>query len=207
MTTAQGLAKRILDIVVAVSLLILTLFIWIITSLAIKLDSPGPVFFKQRRIGKNQKPFVCYKFRSMVINNDPGVHKKYLQEHYDDIVSPEETESYNNLKNISNDKGKLALKEFTDKELKSMNFQENQNAIMVFLFTVDKENTVSSNNKIKSAHAQGTGDSNVTILSDDAQKYLKNQFVNTPTVKIDTVSIKGIEESVIGSIEENQIKD
>lgn len=39
-------------------------------ALAIRLDSPGPVFFKQLRIGKNGKPFYCYKFRSMVIDAD-----------------------------------------------------------------------------------------------------------------------------------------
>lgn len=39
-------------------------------ALAIRLDSPGPVIYKQSRIGKNGKPFFCYKFRSMVVDAD-----------------------------------------------------------------------------------------------------------------------------------------
>jgi putative colanic acid biosynthesis UDP-glucose lipid carrier transferase len=63
--------KRILDLLVSVpvTLLILT---WLIPLMAllIKLSSRGPVFFKQMRNGRNNKPFVCYKFRSMYINTD-----------------------------------------------------------------------------------------------------------------------------------------
>jgi lipopolysaccharide/colanic/teichoic acid biosynthesis glycosyltransferase len=80
MTTAGRLAKRTLDLITTICLLVLTLPLGILTALAVKLDSPGPVFFKQERIGKDQKPFVCYKFRSMAADNDPAVHQKYLRE-------------------------------------------------------------------------------------------------------------------------------
>lgn len=61
-------AKRLLDIFASLVILIITSPIIILTSLAIKLDSKGPVFFKQERSGLNGKEFFVYKFRSMVSN-------------------------------------------------------------------------------------------------------------------------------------------
>jgi len=63
---AYLIAKRITDIVVASALLILFLPIIPIVAILIKLDSPGPILFKQKRVGKNGKIFDFYKFRSMV---------------------------------------------------------------------------------------------------------------------------------------------
>lgn len=60
--------KRFFDLIFSITGLILTLPIFIITSIAIKLDSKGPVFFKQIRVGKYGKPFKIYKFRTMVQN-------------------------------------------------------------------------------------------------------------------------------------------
>lgn len=62
--------KRGFDFICALILLILLSPIMIIVSIAIKLDSKGPVFFKQVRSGKNNKLFYMYKFRSMAANND-----------------------------------------------------------------------------------------------------------------------------------------
>jgi exopolysaccharide biosynthesis polyprenyl glycosylphosphotransferase len=59
-------AKRTFDLVVSVAAL---LFLWplmLFIALLIKLDSPGPVIFKQRRVGENNRPFWIYKFRTMV---------------------------------------------------------------------------------------------------------------------------------------------
>src|SRR5690606_37697231 len=63
--------KRVFDIVFS-SLLILTVFSWLfpIIMIAIKLDSKGPVFFKQKRTGKNNEDFLCLKFRTMYVNGD-----------------------------------------------------------------------------------------------------------------------------------------
>ncbi|MFN4110998.1 MAG: undecaprenyl-phosphate glucose phosphotransferase [Ignavibacteria bacterium] len=58
--------KRLMDIIFSLIILILTLPITLIVALAIKLDSEGPVFFKQIRVGKDGKEFKIYKFRSMV---------------------------------------------------------------------------------------------------------------------------------------------
>lgn len=68
--------KRLLDLILA-SIALVTLFpIMVITALAIRIESPGPVIFRQKRVGKWGKPFICYKFRSMVI--DAEARKKEL---------------------------------------------------------------------------------------------------------------------------------
>ena len=65
------LAKRLFDIVFSL-LFLCTIFpiIFIIIGLAIKITSPGPIFFKQKRSGEENKEFWCYKFRSMRVNKD-----------------------------------------------------------------------------------------------------------------------------------------
>jgi exopolysaccharide biosynthesis polyprenyl glycosylphosphotransferase len=65
--THQGI-KRVFDLVVSVVALILLSPIFLLTALLIKLDSPGPVFFKQTRVGKWGRLFGVYKFRSMYID-------------------------------------------------------------------------------------------------------------------------------------------
>ncbi|MBQ8546066.1 MAG: sugar transferase [Clostridia bacterium] len=57
--------KAIVDFLIALLALILLSPLFIIVAIAIKIDSKGPVFFKQKRIGKNGKTFNCIKFRSM----------------------------------------------------------------------------------------------------------------------------------------------
>ena len=57
--------KRVIDIVLSVIGIIICLIPMIITAIAIKIDSPGPVLFKQKRIGYKGKVFEIYKFRSM----------------------------------------------------------------------------------------------------------------------------------------------
>ncbi len=62
--------KRIIDIIIALIGLIVFLVPMLIIAIAIKLDSRGPVFFKQERTGKGGKNFTLYKFRTMVADND-----------------------------------------------------------------------------------------------------------------------------------------
>jgi exopolysaccharide biosynthesis polyprenyl glycosylphosphotransferase len=62
------LIRRILDVALAGFLLVVTLPVSVLTAILIKLTSPGPVLFKQERCGLNGRPFVMYKFRSMVGN-------------------------------------------------------------------------------------------------------------------------------------------
>lgn len=69
--------KRIIDIIGGAVGLILTCIITIFLAPAIKLDSPGPVFFSQIRVGKNGRRFKIYKFRSMYV--DAEERKKELE--------------------------------------------------------------------------------------------------------------------------------
>ena len=66
MKKVERIIKRIFDILFASLLLVLLSPLMLITAVAIKLDSPGPVIFKQERLGKDGKTFTMYKFRSMV---------------------------------------------------------------------------------------------------------------------------------------------
>lgn len=60
--------KRGLDLLILALALPVVLPLGLLTALAIRLDSPGPVIFRQTRVGKWGKLFVCYKFRSMAID-------------------------------------------------------------------------------------------------------------------------------------------
>ena len=54
--------------------------IWLVIAAAIKLTSPGPIFFRQVRVGQYGVPFTFLKFRSMFVNCDSAIHKQYVQE-------------------------------------------------------------------------------------------------------------------------------
>lgn len=73
------LLKPILDYFIAIILLILASPMFLIFAIGIKLYSPGPVFYYQKRIGKDGKPFRMIKFRSMRVNADTTPHKEYVQ--------------------------------------------------------------------------------------------------------------------------------
>lgn len=66
---ANAFAKRTIDIVGSALLLIVTSPIMLICAIGVKLSSPGPIIFRQERIGRNKKPFHMYKFRSMRVND------------------------------------------------------------------------------------------------------------------------------------------
>lgn len=60
--------KRTFDIVASGLLLVILSPLFLLLAIAIRLSSPGPVLFRQERIGLNKKPFIMYKFRSMRVN-------------------------------------------------------------------------------------------------------------------------------------------
>ncbi|MDI6701266.1 MAG: exopolysaccharide biosynthesis polyprenyl glycosylphosphotransferase [bacterium] len=72
------LIKRVIDIIVSLLLLLILLPFFLIISIIIKIDSSGPVFFLQERVGKNGKKFKMLKFRTMYKDNDERVHKEYV---------------------------------------------------------------------------------------------------------------------------------
>ena len=74
---AYLLVKRVVDIIVSLCGLIILSPLIAIVVLIIKFDSPGPAFFRQKRIGKDNKIFTIYKFRTMKIDT-PDVAKEVL---------------------------------------------------------------------------------------------------------------------------------
>ena len=64
--------KRAFDIVASALGLIITLPVMCVVGAAVKLSSPGPVFYRQERLGLNRKPFKLYKFRTMIADSEPA---------------------------------------------------------------------------------------------------------------------------------------
>jgi len=68
--------KRAFDVMVSALVILIALPLWAAVAVAIKLDSPGPVFYRAQRIGRNGRPFTLYKFRTMITDADtrgPGI--------------------------------------------------------------------------------------------------------------------------------------
>lgn len=94
----EATIKRAFDIIFSIAVIILGSPLWLLVALLVKLESKGPVFYKQKRIGKDGKEFLMFKFRSMVPDshkvsgwthvNDPRVTKvgKFIRKtHLDEI--------------------------------------------------------------------------------------------------------------------------
>jgi exopolysaccharide biosynthesis polyprenyl glycosylphosphotransferase len=69
--------KRLLDVTGAAALLVLLSPVLGVCALAIRLDSPGPVLFRQRRAGERGRPFTMLKFRTMRVDADSAAHREY----------------------------------------------------------------------------------------------------------------------------------
>ena len=70
--------KRALDVVVASVLLIVAPPLFAVITLLIKRDSPGPVFFRQTRLGRDMRPFTLLKFRTMKTDTDDAAHRDFI---------------------------------------------------------------------------------------------------------------------------------
>jgi exopolysaccharide biosynthesis polyprenyl glycosylphosphotransferase len=77
--------KRAIDLVASVAIFFLTLPVWIIVPFFIRMDSPGPVLFRQTRMGKNGRQFTMFKFRSMVPDAE---HQRYRLMHLNEMDGP-----------------------------------------------------------------------------------------------------------------------
>ena len=71
--------KRAIDIVGSCLILLILSPVLAAIALLIKLTSKGPVIFEQERLGEFGKHFKCLKFRTMYVNNDPKIHREYVQ--------------------------------------------------------------------------------------------------------------------------------
>jgi len=70
-TPVNAFIKRICDYLFSAIAVIISVPLVLLISIAIKVDSPGPVIFKQKRIGRHGKPFILWKFRTMFKDVDP----------------------------------------------------------------------------------------------------------------------------------------
>ncbi len=71
--------KRSIDIAASLVVLVATAPVFAYIALRIKRDSPGPVFFRQTRLGQNMEPFTTLKFRSMRVDADQNVHREHIK--------------------------------------------------------------------------------------------------------------------------------
>lgn len=79
-TKNRHLLKRLFDISIALIALAVAGPLMLMTALLIKLTSPGPVFFKQQRVGLMGKIFIMYKFRTMAVETDSSIHRDYVRD-------------------------------------------------------------------------------------------------------------------------------
>jgi exopolysaccharide biosynthesis polyprenyl glycosylphosphotransferase len=77
---SSRMAKRALDVVGAFGCLVVVGPLIALIGLLIKLDSAGPVFFRQRRLGKDMREFTMLKFRTMRVDTDESAHRAYIAE-------------------------------------------------------------------------------------------------------------------------------
>ena len=83
----RRVSKRAFDVVLSALGLVLISPVLLLVAAAIRLESAGPVLYRQRRIGENGRPFTMLKFRSMMVNADPGLHQAHVARLIQDNVS------------------------------------------------------------------------------------------------------------------------
>lgn len=71
-------ARRAFDVLVAVLLLVVLMPVLLVVALLVKLDTPGPVLFRQRRLGEGLRPFTVLKFRTMATGASSEPHSRYI---------------------------------------------------------------------------------------------------------------------------------
>jgi lipopolysaccharide/colanic/teichoic acid biosynthesis glycosyltransferase len=80
--------KRLLDVTGALALLVLCLPLMLVIATAIKLESRGPVLYRQRRLGFRMREFTMLKFRTMRPNEFEDVHQRYIESLLTDAAPP-----------------------------------------------------------------------------------------------------------------------
>ena len=76
--------KRVVDVLGAAVLLVLTAPLFAFFSWRIRRDSPGPVLFRQTRLGQDRRPFTVLKFRTMRVDTDDAAHREFIEA--DDVL-------------------------------------------------------------------------------------------------------------------------
>ncbi len=78
LTPGTMLSKRVVDIVISVAGLIALAPLLAVVAIIVRLDSPGPVIFRQSRVGRNGELFTMFKFRSMCNRSDDSIHRNAI---------------------------------------------------------------------------------------------------------------------------------
>ena len=76
--THYDAVKRAFDVAVSLTLLAILSPLFLVIAALVKLTSPGPVFFRQERVGQMMKPFMMLKFRTMRVNADHAIHHQFV---------------------------------------------------------------------------------------------------------------------------------
>ncbi len=98
----NGIVKRVFDLVVVSILLVLTSPLFLLCAVAIKLSSPGPIFFRQERVGLNGRTFQLLKFRSMHVADDAHV-REYARKWIEEKAPCTETEDGQKVYKVADD--------------------------------------------------------------------------------------------------------
>jgi exopolysaccharide biosynthesis polyprenyl glycosylphosphotransferase len=89
MARSSRLLKRAIDFTVAAIGLLITAPLFAYIAFRIKRDSPGPVFFRQTRLGMNMREFTLMKFRTMKVETDDAPHREYIASVMTSQIGPE----------------------------------------------------------------------------------------------------------------------
>ena len=77
LSSSARILKRTFDIATSALAILLLFPLWLLLAILIKLDSRGPVFYTQERVGMDGRLFLLYKFRTMIADADPELHREY----------------------------------------------------------------------------------------------------------------------------------
>ena len=86
--------KRLLDVMIASLLLVLVAPLLLYIAIRVRRGSPGPILFRQSRLGMNSRPFDMLKFRTMHADTDPAAHREYIEMAMDRGLAPNDNGLY-----------------------------------------------------------------------------------------------------------------
>jgi lipopolysaccharide/colanic/teichoic acid biosynthesis glycosyltransferase len=91
--TGTDVAARIRDVVLATILLLLLTPSFLVIALAVAVSSPGPILFRQTRVGRGRRPFVMLKFRTMAFGSDDRTHREFVTHMFLESAQTQDDES------------------------------------------------------------------------------------------------------------------
>jgi lipopolysaccharide/colanic/teichoic acid biosynthesis glycosyltransferase len=94
---------RSLDVVIALASMIVCVPILLLAYLAIRVEGGGPAIFSQQRLGRDKRLFTVHKFRTMIPDADPEVHREYVEQLISAEQSPRAAEDGRNLYKLASD--------------------------------------------------------------------------------------------------------